>query len=78
MGAAALDLAWTACGRYDGFWEIGLSRWDVAAGVLLVREAGGLVTDVVGGGSTLDTGDVVAAGPDVHARMLEVTKPAFS
>jgi myo-inositol-1(or 4)-monophosphatase len=76
-GSAAIDLAYTACGRYDGFWEIGLSRWDVAAGVLIVREAGGRVTDVVGGDSTLDTGDIVASGSQLHPMMLSVTKEAF-
>ena len=76
-GSAAIDLAYTACGRYDGFWEVGLSRWDIAAGVLLVREAGGIVTDVVGAGSTLDTGDIVAAGSSFHATMLDVTRKAF-
>jgi len=76
-GSAAIDLAYTACGRYDGFWEIGLSRWDIAAGVLLVREAGGRVTDVVGGQTHLDTGDIVAAGQSFHPVMLEVTRQAF-
>ena len=51
FGAAALDLAWVAAGRYDGFWELGLKRWDLAAGMLLVREAGGFVTDPGGPGS---------------------------
>ncbi len=72
-GSAALDLAHTACGRYDGFWEIGLSPWDVAAGVLLVREAGGIVTDVTGGDSILATGDIVAAGSALHPAMLRIT-----
>lgn len=76
-GSAAIDLAYTACGRYDGFWEIGLSRWDVAAGTLLVQEAGGLVTDVVGGVSHLDTGDIVAAGREFHPWVLEITRAAF-
>jgi myo-inositol-1(or 4)-monophosphatase len=76
-GSAAIDLAYTACGRYDGFWEIGLSRWDIAAGTLLVREAGGTVTDVVGGDGSLDSGDIVAAGPGMHGKLLEVTKRAF-
>ena len=76
-GSAAIDLAYTACGRYDGFWEIGLSRWDIAAGVLIVREAGGRVTDVVGGDGTLDTGDIVAAGERFHEGLLEVTREAF-
>lgn len=73
-GSAALDLAFTACGRYDGFWEIGLSRWDVAAGALLVREAGGEVTDVAGGQEFLLSGDIVAAGAKLHAAMLEITR----
>lgn len=76
-GAACLDLAYTACGRYDGFWEVGLSRWDVAAGILLVREAGGTVTDVLGGDTALDSGDIVAAGAGFHPTMLEITRKAF-
>lgn len=72
-GSASLDLAYTACGRYDGFWEVGLSRWDIAAGTLLVCEAGGIVSDVRGGGQYLDHGDVVAAGPSLHASMVEIT-----
>ncbi len=77
-GSASIDLAYTACGRYDGFWEIGLSRWDIAAGVLLVREAGGTVTDITGGDGHLDTGDIVAAGKNLHPTMLEVTRSAFA
>lgn len=76
-GSAAIDLARTACGRYDGFWEIGLSRWDIAAGVLIVREAGGLVTDTLGTHTELDTGDIVAAGPRMHRFMISVTSKAF-
>jgi myo-inositol-1(or 4)-monophosphatase len=72
-GSASLDLAFTACGRYDGFFEVGLSRWDIAAGTLLVREAGGVVTDTDGGGSYLDWGDLVAAGPTLQAAMVEIT-----
>jgi len=77
-GAAAIDLAYTACGRYDGFFEIGLSRWDVAAGILLVQEAGGIVTDVLGGSTFLDSGDVVAASPGLHTALLEITRDAFA
>lgn len=77
-GSAAIDLAYTACGRYDGFWEIGLSRWDIAAGALLVREAGGRVTDVTGADRFMETGNIVAAGPGLHPRMLEVTRRAFT
>ena len=73
-GSASLDLAHTACGRYDGFWEIGLSPWDIAAGALLVAEAGGLVTDVTGGADFLGTGTIVAGGPDLHAAILEITR----
>jgi myo-inositol-1(or 4)-monophosphatase len=76
-GAASIDLAYTACGRYDGFFEVGLSRWDVAAGTLLVREAGGTVTDVAGGDSVLETGDIVAAGPELHAMLVGITNEAF-
>jgi len=76
-GSAAIDLAYTACGRYDAFWEIGLSRWDVAAGALIVLEAGGVVTDPLGGDRYLDTGDIVAAGPEMHTRILEITREAF-
>jgi len=70
FGAAALDLAWVAAGRYEGFWELGLKRWDLAAGVLLVREAGGFVTDPAGQDAR-DTGDVIAANPHLHAALSE-------
>jgi myo-inositol-1(or 4)-monophosphatase len=73
-GSASLDLAFTACGRYDGFWEIGLSRWDVAAGALLVLEAGGIVTDAAGAGRFLEKGEIVAAGPTIHAAMVAITR----
>jgi len=69
-GAAALDLAYVACGRLDGFWESGLKTWDMAAGVLLIEEAGGLVSDFSGGDSFLTKGAIVAATPDVHKEML--------
>ncbi len=70
FGAAALDLAWVAGGRYDGFWELGLKPWDIAAGALVVREAGGYVTDPAGG-DPLASGDVVAANPHLHPRLVE-------
>jgi myo-inositol-1(or 4)-monophosphatase len=73
-GSAALDLAHTACGRYDGFWELGLRRWDLAAGVLLVKEAGGIVTGPSGEDGFLDSGDVVAAGPILHLEMIRTTR----
>ena len=76
-GSAALDLAFVACGRYDGFWEVGLSPWDVAAGALLVREAGGIVSDVLGGAGFMERGDVLAAGSGLHPQMLRITRAAF-
>jgi myo-inositol-1(or 4)-monophosphatase len=73
-GSAALDLAWVACGRFDGFWEARLKPWDLAAGILLAREAGAAVTDLEGGDRVLETGGVVAAPPALQARMLEVLR----
>jgi myo-inositol-1(or 4)-monophosphatase len=70
-GAAALDLAWVAAGRLDGFWEIGLSPWDMAAGALLVREAGGLVGDLAGEERFLDSGRVVASNSKIFAAILK-------
>ena len=75
-GSAALDLAHVAEGRLDGFWEIGLAPWDVAAGVVLVREAGGLVTDFAGKPLGLEAGDVVAGPPVLHAWLLDVVGEA--
>jgi myo-inositol-1(or 4)-monophosphatase len=69
FGAAALDLAWVAAGRYDGFWELGLKPWDISAGLLLVREAGGYVTDPADGDPR--SGDVVAANPHLHPRLRD-------
>ena len=74
-GAAALDLAWVAAGRFDGFWEYGLQPWDIAAGALLVQEAGGLVGDTNGGNSHMESGDVVAASPKVFKEMLKRMHP---
>ena len=73
-GAAALDLAYVACGRLDAFWELGLSPWDMAAGALLVREAGGLIGDLDGNEGYLDSGRVVASNPKVFAALLQVLK----
>ena len=75
MGSAALDLAWIAAGRLDGAWLTGLQAWDVAAGGLIVREAGGLLNDFDGGDDWLYKGEVVAATPKVHHEMLQVMKP---
>ena len=73
-GAAVLDLAYVACGRFDGFWEIRLKPWDVAAGVLLVQEAGGKVTDFVGGGDYLSGEFIVASNGRLHEQMLRVIR----
>ena len=70
-GAAALDLAWVACGRVDGFWEIGLSPWDMAAGALLVREAGGRIGDLQGEDKFMESGKVVAANPKIFTQLLK-------
>ncbi|GLR13121.1 inositol monophosphatase [Chitinimonas prasina] len=70
-GAAALDLAYIACGRYDAFWELGLSPWDIAAGSLLVLEAGGLITDLSGEAGFMESGNVVAGTPKVFAQLLQ-------
>ncbi|MCX7379444.1 MAG: inositol monophosphatase family protein [Alphaproteobacteria bacterium] len=71
FGAAALDLAWVAAGRYEGFWELGLKPWDMAAGLLIVREAGGYVTDPHGGQDPLASGEVVAANTYLHEPLRE-------
>lgn len=73
-GAAALDLAHTAAGIFDGFFEFCLSPWDIAAGALLVREAGGVVSDLDGAGGIFTHGNVVAAGPGVHRELLAVIR----
>lgn len=74
-GSAALDLAYVAAGFSDGFFEINLSAWDIAAGALIVQEAGGIVGDFEGNESWLDTGHIVAGNPKVFAQMLQVFKP---
>lgn len=71
-GAAALDLAYTACGLFDGFFEFRLSPWDLAAGSLLVEEAGGAVSDMEGGRAFMDTGNMLCGSPGVHAELLDV------
>jgi myo-inositol-1(or 4)-monophosphatase len=77
-GSAALDLADVACGRFDAFWELRLAPWDVAAGILLVREAGGLVTDFQGRPARVAHGPIVAGNPPMHAWMLEKVREAGS
>ncbi|HVB48203.1 MAG TPA: inositol monophosphatase family protein [Burkholderiales bacterium] len=73
-GAAALDLAYVACGRLDAFWELGLAPWDMAAGALLIQEAGGLVGDLSGDAGYMESGDIVAGTPKVFASLLEALK----
>jgi len=73
-GSAALDLAYVACGRLDGFWEIGLNAWDIAAGSLIVCEAGGQVCDIFGQPNHLDTGHIVASNGHIHQHILRHTK----
>lgn len=77
-GSAALDLAYVAAGRLDGFWEIGLNPWDMAAGALLIQEAGGLVGDFSGGDDYLQTGNVVAGNPKVFKEILQAIRPHLS
>ncbi len=74
-GSAALDLAHVASGRLDGFWEIGLKPWDIAAGSLLIEEAGGMVSDFVGGQNFLESGNIVAGAPKIHPEILKQLGP---
>lgn len=74
LGAAAIDLAMVACGRFDGYWERGVNSWDIAAGIVLVREAGGFVTDLSGATSMLAKGEICAGNEMVHRQLLEVMR----
>ena len=74
-GAAALDLAAVAAGRLDGFWEIGLAPWDMAAGALMIQEAGGLIGDLEGNEKYMESGRVVAGSPKIFAQMLSTIQP---
>ena len=74
-GAAALDLAYVACGRIDAFWELGLSPWDMAAGALLITEAGGLVGDLEGNEGYMESGNIVGANPKLFPEMLKALAP---
>jgi myo-inositol-1(or 4)-monophosphatase len=74
IGSAALDLAWTAAGHFDGYWEYRLNSWDVMAGALMVAEAGGIVTDANGGGDYLEGESIVASNGLIHEEMLEVLR----
>jgi myo-inositol-1(or 4)-monophosphatase len=73
-GAAALDLAYVACGRLDAFWELGLSPWDMAAGALLIQEAGGLVADLGGEDGYMKSGEIVCATPKIFPTLLEALR----
>ena len=75
-GAAALDMAWVAAGRFDGFWERGLSSWDLAAGLVILREAGGFATDIEGGEDILDKGTVVAGNEEIQRALLALLRTA--
>jgi myo-inositol-1(or 4)-monophosphatase len=77
FGAAALDLAYVAAGRLDGFWEFGLCPWDIAAGLLLVREAGGFVSDLAGGQAMMTSGDVLAANAHLHLPLAALVREAM-
>ena len=77
LGAAALDLAYVAAGRFDGFWEFGLSPWDIAAGLLLVREAGGFVSDLAGGQTMMQSGDVLVANDRLHLPLAALIRQAL-
>jgi myo-inositol-1(or 4)-monophosphatase len=76
FGAAALDLAYVAAGRFDAYWERGLSAWDIAAGVIIVREAGGFVTDIEGNERTIENGDVLAGNEWMHQQVLDLLRAA--
>jgi myo-inositol-1(or 4)-monophosphatase len=76
FGSAALDLAWIAAGRFDGYWERGLAPWDMAAGILLVREAGGYVSDLQGKDAMLTSGDIIAGNEMIHGDLLKLLRAA--
>jgi myo-inositol-1(or 4)-monophosphatase len=76
LGAAALDLAYVACGRVDAYWERGLNSWDVAAGLILIREAGGYVSEADGGSDPLTKGSVACGNEVLHRELLKLLKQA--
>jgi myo-inositol-1(or 4)-monophosphatase len=77
-GSAAMDLAYTACGRYDGYWEFNLNPWDTAAGVLIVREAGGVISDLDGGPFDIASREVVASNGKLHPALLQELQAVMS
>ena len=74
-GAAAIDLAYVAAGRFDGFWELGLKPWDIAAGALLIQEAGGIISSVRGDSNYMETGHVIAGSPKIHQALSALLHP---
>lgn len=78
LGAGAIDMAWVACGRHDAYWEQTVSAWDMAAGIVIVREAGGVVTDTQGGKLDLMNGTVLASTPAIHMALLTALAPIES
>jgi len=76
MGAAALDLAYVAGGRFDGFFELGLSRWDMAAGLIIVREAGGFISEIEGGRNPLASGSIIATNDRLRVPLSELLQNA--
>jgi myo-inositol-1(or 4)-monophosphatase len=77
-GAASIDLSYIACGRFDGFFEIGLAPWDCAAGALMIKEAGGIITNFGGGDDIFATGNIVAGNPLMHELLMKMTKDVFT
>lgn len=77
MGSAAVDLAYVACGRFDGFFEYGLSPWDVAGGAIIIQEAGGIITDFGGGDNYLFGKELIASSPQIHAELLDCIGKRF-
>jgi len=77
LGSAALDLAYVACGRYEAYWEANVKPWDIAAGILLVTEAGGVVSDLQGGDDYLHPGNIIAAGENIYNEILAVTRQCY-
>jgi myo-inositol-1(or 4)-monophosphatase len=78
LGSAAVDLAYTACGRYEGFYEYGLHAWDVAAGTLIVQQAGGTVTDFKGGDDFIFGSELLASNTLLHNPLLDAVKAHFN
>ena len=76
LGSAALDLAYVACGRLDAYWERGLNSWDIAAGMVLIREAGGYISDADGGNEPLKTGSIACGNEVLHRELVKLLKQA--